>query len=162
MSPLSNRQKMIVARLARLAYGAWPGRAEFEQLNAELPASARFNAWRRVEQGKACGTQSLRECTQRDYGRLKAHFEALAGQDRRATGTLARDRDNDRRVALHKLREALAERDLPDAYAAAICRRQYRCALEEAGAKQLWRLLYTVRNRRPAVAAPAGRPGDPF
>ena len=47
------------------------------------------------------------------------------------------------------------EAGLPESYAAAICRRQYRCALSEASDKQVWCLVYTVRNRAAAAKQPA-------
>lgn len=161
MAPLSRDQKRIIAQLARQAYDRWEGREAFEAINSDRSRTACFEAWRHCEQGKAIGLQSLCECTQAHYARLKAHFEALVGLD--PTPTLVRDRDNPRRIALHKLTEALAAAGLATSYAAAICRRQYRCALDEASAKQLWNLFYTVRNRRKERAQPAQPPCDnPF
>lgn len=165
MSPLTNLQKREIAIAARAAYRAKPDREAFEAINADLSASACFAAWRHVEQGKACGVQSLRACTQAHYGRLLAHFQALAGHTEQADRIRARDGDNDRRIALYKLRENLRERGLAEAYAAAICRRQFRCALGEATAKQVWSLVFTVRNRRrpiPQAAATAATGNDPF
>ncbi len=153
MSPLTNEQKREISIAARAAYQAKPDREVFEAINPDLSASACFEAWRHVEQGKACGLQSLRACTQAHYGRLLAHFQALAGNVAGADRTRARDGDNDRRIALFKLRENLTARGLPESYAAAICRRQFRCALDEASAKQIWSLVYTVRNRRRPIAA---------
>jgi len=107
--------------------------------------------------------QSLCACTQAHYGRLVAHFQALGGNAAAATRTLVRDADNDRRIARYKLDEALRERGLREEYAAAICRRQYRCGLDGANARQLWSLLYTIRNRRkPASAPAAAADGNPF
>ncbi|MFA5265066.1 MAG: hypothetical protein WC378_14675 [Opitutaceae bacterium] len=163
MTPLSNEQKAKIGQAARQAYLAWSDRLPFELINAELSASACFASWRHVEQGKACGVQSLRACTQAHYGRLLAHFQAIAGNVAGADRTRARDGDNDRRIARYKLAEALRERDLGEAYAASICRRQYRCALDEASAKQVWHLVYTVRNRRKALATVLQtREPDPF
>ncbi len=161
MSPLSNDQKRLIAIAARKAYLAKPDRDLFEAINPDLSPTELFTAWRRVEQGKACGVQSLRACTQAHYGRLLAHFQALAGESGAAAQTLARDADNDRRVALYKLRQALRERGLQESYAAAICRQQYRCELTDASPKQLWRLVFTVRSRKkPQPKAPTG--GNPF
>jgi len=163
MTPLSILQKREIAQLARRAYEAWPERDAFELINAGQSKTACFEAWRHVEQGKACGVQSLCACTQADYGRLVAHFQALCGHAAAATRTLVRDADNDRRIARYKLDQALQERGLREEYAAAICRRQYRCGLDEATAKQLWRLVFTVRSRRKPAAAPAAViEKDPF
>lgn len=153
MTGLSHDQKRIIAQLARAAYDAWPEREAFEAINSELSRSACFNAWRHVEQGKACNIQSLCECTQAHYRVLKAHFEKLLGDDARAARTLAGEAGNDRRIAAHKLHAELAARDLPESYAAAICRNQFRCSLAEATTKHLWSLVFTIRNRRPAAAA---------
>lgn len=169
MTGLSNLQKRDIAIAARQAYDAWPEREAFEAINVELSRSECFNAWRHVEQGKAAGIQSLREMTQAHYGRVLAHFQRLAGHEAVAQRTLVRDQDNPRRIARWKLDQALRERGLDAGYAAAICRRQYRCGLDEASERQLWRLVYTVRNRRPATPAPAAATpgnaqddGDPF
>ena len=163
MAPLSIEQKRIVAQHARAAYERWPGRENFERANDGLSKTEIFNSWRHVEQGNAVGIQSLLECTQAHYGRLVAHFQAMLGNTAAATRTLARDADNDRRIARYKLDEALRERGLREEYAAAICRRQYRCELADANPQQVWRLVYTIRNRRKPIAAPAtsGEP-NPF
>jgi hypothetical protein len=58
-----------------------------------------------------------------------------------------------RRMAMHKLRRDCADRGLSLDYPAAICRRQYRCALEDASPTQLWQLVFTIRNRRPTRRA---------
>jgi len=154
MTPLSILQKREIAQLARRAYDAWSEREAFEAINAEQSKTACFEAFRHVEQGKACGVQSLRACTQAHYGRLVAHFQAMGGNAAAATRTLVRDADNDRRIARYKLDHALQERGLREEYAAAICRRQYHCGLDGANARQLWSLVFTVRNRRKPAAAP--------
>lgn len=161
MSPLSHPQKREIAIAAHKAWLACPEREALLALNSEMSATAVEAAWRHVEQGKAVGVQSLRACHQGHYGRLLAHFQAMAGETAAAAHTLARDADNDRRIALYKLREALRERGLQESYAAAICRNQYRCALNDASPKQLWRLVFTVRSRKKALPkAPIG--DNPF
>ena len=160
MSPLSNIQKKDIAIAARRAYDAWPEREAFEAINAELSRTACFEAWRHVEIRKVVRfTESLRECTQAHYGALLSHFQAMAGDDTAAQRTRARDADNPRRVARYKLEEALRERGLELGYAIAICRTQNRCELDQASAKQLWRLVFTVRNRK-RRAVPVG--DNPF
>jgi hypothetical protein len=163
MSPLSIEQKRIIAQHARRAYERWSGREDFERANDGLSKTEMCNAWRHVQQGEAVGIQSLCECTQAHYNRLVAHFMALAGAPDAAMRTRARDFDNDRRIARYKLDEALRERGLREEYAAAICRRQYRCGLADANSHQVWRLVFTIRNRRPAVTeATASNKQDPF
>jgi len=160
----SHDQKRIISQLARQAYTAWPEREAFEAINSEMSRSKCFESWRHVEQGKAVNIQSLCECTQAHYRPLKAHFEKLLGDEARASHTLAGDPGNERRIAAHKLKIELATRSLSEGYAAAICRRQYGCAIAEANTKQLWSLVFTIRNRRaksaPVYQAPDN--GDPF
>lgn len=153
-SPLSHTQKAEIGQLARQAWLVWEGREAFLEANGELSQSACFAAWRHWQQGLACGRQSLRECTGEEYQLLRAHFLKLAGLEASAQRAEERHVSNPRRIAAYKLRQALAAAGLPTEYAAAICRRQYRCALAEASERQLWCLVYTIRNRRPNL-----RPG---
>jgi hypothetical protein len=162
MSPLSNRQKAEIGIAAHRAWLACPERAALLACNGEMSATAVETAWRHVEQGRAVGIQSLRACTQEHYGRLLGHFRALAGDAAGAARTLARDADNDRRIARWKLDQALRERGLAASYAGAICRAQFKCALAEASEKQLWKLLYTVRSRRKPVKPAAQADNCPF
>ena len=163
---LSPIQKRDIAIAARRAYDRWPEREAFEAINADQSKTECFDAWRHVETRKAVGIESLCECTQAHYARALAHFQRLAGQESVAQHTEAKDQDNPRRIALWKLNDALRQRDLAREYAAKICRAQYRCGLDEASAGQLWRLIYTIRNRFKAlvpvakIAAPST--DDPF
>ncbi len=161
MRQLSKAQKAAIAMLARKAWALCPQRAALLEANRArgMSATAIFEAWRHVEQGKACGKQSLRQCTsEQDYLKLRAHFEALIGRYGRALRTLLRHAEEPRLVARHKLEEACRERGLSLAYPASICRRQYRCGLDDATEQQLWRLVFTVRNRRRKAAHPATEP----
>jgi hypothetical protein len=154
MNFLSNDQKATIARLARQAYDSWEGREGFEECNPGLSVSKCFEAWRRCEQGKAVGRQSLTQCTGDDFLPLVAHFQNFAGRGAAAVKTLLRHAEAARITPFFKLQKALAQRGLDEGYAAAICRRQFKCALGDASEKQLWSLFYTIRNRR-KVAAPA-------
>jgi hypothetical protein len=149
-SLLSNTQKAEIGQLAAQAWQVWEGREGFLEANGELSKSACFSAWRHWQQGLACGRQSLRECTGDDYQLLRAHFLKLAGLEASARRAEERHISNPQRIAAYKLRQALAAAGLPEAYAGAICRRQYRCALADASERQLWCLVFTVRNRRTA------------
>lgn len=160
-TPLSNTQKREIAIAARQAYDAWPEREAYEAINSELSRSACFEAWRHVENGHATGIQRSTQMTQDHYAPALAHFQNLGGDAARAARTRARAKDNDQRIALYKLREALRERGLEEGYAAKICWQQNGCALQGASAKQLWRLVFTVRSRKkPLPKVPAG--DDPF
>jgi len=134
-------------------------------INTDLTPSACFTAWRHVEQGKACGVQSLCACTQDHYGRLVAHFQALAGETVAAARTLVRDAGNGRRIARYKLGQELSKRGLQVGYAAAICRSKYKCDLADASEGQLWKLVFDIRNRRkPEVRSQMSEvnDGNPF
>jgi hypothetical protein len=149
MPLLSKLQKQQVAQLARQAWERWDGREAFIEANGALSLSACFSAWRHWQQGLACGQQSLRLATSEgDFERLRAHFLALSGFPVQAARALVRHATEPGRIALWTLRQALAERGLLESYAAAICRRQFRCELLEASDRQLWFLIFTVRNRR--------------
>ncbi|HLP01584.1 MAG TPA: hypothetical protein VK163_06135 [Opitutaceae bacterium] len=153
---LSHLQKRDIAVAARRAYDRWPEREAFEAINSDQSKTACFDAWRHVETGKAAGgTQSLCECTQAQYARVLAHFQRLAGQESVAQHTEAKDQDNPRRIALWHLDKALRERGLSLEYASKMSRGQYRCTIDEASAGQLWRLIYTIRNRHKATVRPA-------
>jgi len=121
-------------------------------------------AWRHEQQQERFGLASLTAATQEQYADLKGHFEALAGHVAEAYETVRRGLDNQRRVARWNLEKALKEAGLPIIYAITICKHQYRCGLEDASTKQLWQLVYTVRNRATAKrhkAEDAGH-GNPF
>jgi len=121
-------------------------------------------AWRKEQQRQHFGLESLTTATQAQYADIKSHFEALAGETGRAFNTALRGQDNDRRVARWKLNEALKAAQLSPAYAQAICKTQYHCTLDEADKDQLWRLVYTIKNRGNARkrSAAASTSGDPF
>jgi len=150
MQYLSKCQKATLCQLARRAWELWPEREAFLRANPEYSATAAFEAWRRVQQRQACGVESLRSCTsEHHYLLLRSHWNAAIGNHERAASDLLKHANEARLVVLHKLRESCLERGLDyPGYPGAICRRQYKCALEDAGEKQLWRLVYTVRNRR--------------
>lgn len=139
MAPLSKKQKAILCIKAREAW-------------ALLPAHARsvldFDEWRKLQQHQACGKDSLRWATQKDYSRLLAHWQQMLRQDGAAFDTLMRGESNGRRVALYKLRQACAKRGLMyPAYPQKICGVQYGTTISEASEQQLWQLIYTVNNR---------------
>lgn len=153
---LSNAQKAKLGILAREAWEAWEGRAEFLDANVELSASKCFEEWRRWEQHKKTGLYSLRDCGQEHYLTLKAHFQNLAGAGGAALKNQMRSAEEERIQAFWHLKKALAERDLAEAYAESICKTQYKIPLSEATEKQLWRLVYTIRSRRKATRKAAG------
>lgn len=175
--PLERNDK---ARICIRAREAW------DKINGTSgSASLRFEDWRRHEQFIAVtganplldrtSRISLRDCSQRDLLKLVAHFDDLAGEPGKAVDAHMRDEVKDSAIALRKLHAECAARGLDISYAAKICLKQYKCALEDASPNQLWRLVFTIRNRKKKVAKidhehehehehelAASRPGDPF
>ena len=150
MQYLSNKQKAILCQLARKAWDQWPEREAFLDVNPDFSKSAAFEAWRRNEQLEAAGVASLKSATSENhYLRIKAHWEDKLGHYERAAKDLLKHADEACLQVLYKIYESCAQRGLDyPGYPGAICRRQYKCALEEASEKQLWSLCYTIRNRR--------------
>ena len=131
--PLSNEQK---ARLCILSASA-------HDLDGPLDAEE----FRHEQVKLATGKPGLTACTQDDWNLLHAHFLALNGETGQAYQAAIRHGTEPARVAMHKLHEALRKAGLPMAYVAAICRRQFKCAPEDASPKQLWNLVFTINNR---------------
>lgn len=165
---LENQDK---ARLCILAREAWDVNDECRITNVD------FATWRKHQQFLAVtganplldrtSRLSLRDCTKRDLLKLVAHFENLAGETGRAVKTHMRAATQDTAVAMHNLTAACGERGLSLSYPAKICAKQNKCALEDASANQLWRLVFTVRNRRKKrdaspVLKTASPASDPF
>lgn len=126
------------AALSILARRAWEERGR--------PGES-ADAWRRDVALRAVGRR-ISQASQADYATLRAAYEDAARQYARAFRSLMRGENNPLRIARHKLEVTCRERGLPMAYPEAICQRQYRCGLAQANASQLWRLVFTVRNRR--------------
>lgn len=157
MRPLNQKEKGQICMLARRAWENW-ARDEWsdgvgEELNKGVRETVLFRAWRMKEQHFACGIQSLTLCTINHYPALMAHFSRLVGDDKQEQYWTARLVNDPRNVALHKLQENCRKFDLhyPD-YPGSICRRQFKCSLAGASVKQIWSLVYTVRNRGRAKA----------
>lgn len=151
---LTNLQKRDIAIAARQAYLAWDGREAFEAVNSEVSKSECFKVWKHQEQGKALAPgieqplgRSTCEMTQANFNTVLAHFRDLAGDTTGAQRLRGRDQDNGRRIAMHKIRRALDERELTLDWIATICRSKFKCTLDRASEKQLWSLFYDVRKR---------------
>lgn len=142
--PFSNEQKASICILARTAA---------DSMGLSFVSTAHFREWRQEQQFKAVGKQSLTECVQDDFLPVKAHFLNLAGKSVPAMNAHLEHQTEPERIAMHKLAEALAVIGKPMAYAAAICRNQNKCELSEANSKQIWRLVFTIKNRGPKKAS---------
>lgn len=151
-APLSNLQK---SRLAQLAARAFRRQCAIARGRGEEPDSSwrAHDVWRHQQVAAACGKMGLRCCGQDDFNLVEAHFLHLLGEDGRALQSLVAHQAQPRSTA-----EAVLWRELQKAgdvgitrdYLAAICKRQFGCSLLDASERQLWNLVYTVRNRASA------------
>ena len=143
-APLTNKQKMILAKLAADAFRLHP-------TNEDKPGET-LEDFRRRHVSLACGKDGLRCFSQDDYGHVKAHFQDMLGQSGKALKTLVHSAGNARRIVEWKILRALDEAGFQIGYAAKICRAQFRCDLDEATERQLWCLFFTITNRRKEYA----------
>jgi hypothetical protein len=139
---LDNGQKARIAILAKEAFDRQGCTGSIED-------------WRHEQQFLAVGKESLRDCVQDDYLKLKAHFEDLTGESGRAVKTHMADAVSDRELVMRKLEAECAARALDISYPATICAKQYKCDLDHASPNQLWQLVFTVRNRRKRIKTEA-------
>ncbi len=136
-APLTNPQKRHLSQLARRAWA---------QAGPELDGMTPED-FRRNEVATACGKHGLRCCNQDDYKIVEAHFLNLLGETGQAMNALVRAQSNPRRVAEYKLLEACEHSGVNLAYAAAICQRIFKCALDDADAQTIWKVCFTIKNR---------------
>lgn len=138
-APLSNKQKAYLAQLINQAYAKVVGHAG--------PGVASVEDWRHSQVAAACGKFGLKCCDQNDYKRVEAHFLELLGESSRAFRAHVAAETEPRRQAEAVLTRELERFGMRLAYAEAICRQQFKCGLFDASEGQLWKLVYTVRNR---------------
>lgn len=136
---LSNEEKRELSIAARTAWHLMRKRGAIEDTETEKEFRHRIAL-------QACGRR-VSEAIRADYGDLAAAFASMGGNVQRAMRIAERGATEGRRIALHKLQEALTSHGLHEGYAAAICQRQFRVPLAEAATNQLWSLVFTVRNR---------------
>ena len=136
--PLSNEQK---ARLALLAKQA----ARMQYLPESGPE---HDAWRQ-ERSLALAKVRISEARQRHWNDLHAVWQDMAGESGKAFAILMRADGNPRRVAMFKLTQELKARGLADKYAETICFSMFKVSLADASAKQLWKVLFTLRSHKP-------------
>ncbi len=145
-APLTHKQKRYLSQLARRCLNIVRALARGRGERFDV----REDDWRHQEVIAACGKHGLRCCTQADYNAVKAHFLDKLGSHGDAFNAQVRAATEERRVAEYKLAAECAAAGLHLNYANAICQRQYGCTLFDATAKQLWTLVYTIRNRAAA------------
>lgn len=145
-APLTNSQKRYLSQLARRALNQVRalarGRGETFEVDEET--------WRHEEVITACGKHGLRCCSQDDYKTVEAHFLDRLGAHGAAFNAQVQAATEKRRQAEAVLVREIEKAGLHLNYANAICQRQYRCTIFDATEKQLWTLVYTIRNRAAA------------
>lgn len=146
---LTAEQRQRLAIAARRAYDA--------QQAVGIADGETFDAWRHACVREATGRSGLTELRQRDYGPMMARLIELAGgsprrRDWHAAAKPARRDDADRaRRALKD--ECAAWADVfggaaqADAYATSLLAKIHKTDWMGATARQLWQVLFTVRNR---------------
>lgn len=142
-TPLSNKQKGIIAKLARKAYAV-----------VVCHGCVNFDEFRREEQLHAVGISSLCDCTQAHYVPLYNYFAALANQKGIPDNTWS---DVDK--AMKRLRDAMAKQEINETYLATVAGKKHACLkgyhagniLEairvKLGGMDIIKLSYTIINR---------------
>lgn len=172
-APLTAEQRRRLAIAARRAYET--------QAAVGIVEGETFDEWRHACVRDATGRAGLTALTQRDYGPMMARLIELAGGSPRrrdwiAAAKPARRDDADRaRRALKDECAAWAEvfggAAQADAYATALLAMIHKTDWAGATARQLWQVLFTIRNRarakdrlngpaRPLSASPRREPPE--
>lgn len=135
-NPLSNRQKGILAQLAKTA-----ARRQY------LPETGpEHDAWRQETSLRLAKTR-IRDARQKDWETLHAIWLDLAGDSGAAFTSLLRSADNKRRVAAYKLDQLLKALGLRRGYAETILRSKYKTTWAEAPAKSIWKVFFELKSR---------------
>lgn len=135
---LTTGQKTALVLLARRAW---------ERVRLVVEDIAGVDAWRQEQAVLACGSR-ISEARVKHFSMLKRHFADLAGKAGTAFTSAMREGTEAERIAMNTLERECASRGLRMDYPAAICRKQFKCSLQDCTAKQLWCLVFTVRKRR--------------
>jgi hypothetical protein len=145
-APLSNEQKRA---LAAAAGAAWELQVK---LGLWTVADGDRDAFRHAAAFDACGVASFRAMTQRHYLIVLGYYRELSGRDgRRLLDRAATDDTRRALAALHRecQVQASAFGGVPqaEAYAAALLRRIHCAEMHSANPRQIWQVLFTLRNR---------------
>lgn len=139
MKCLSNRQKAVLAQIARRAHA----RAGNGQPLAE---------WRREQVFAACGRYGLTAAEGRHYNDIAARFESLLGNDGRALVHLVNGSSERRRQQEFLLLRLLASAKLSQTYVEKISQARFKCAVTDTTDAQLHDLVITIKARVRAKA----------
>ena len=144
MSALSNKQKYILASLARRAFR----RSAAIARGLGQPLAEDENTWRHERVAEAVGKPGLRACGQEDFKTIEGHFLHLLGQDGQAVESHFQAATEPRRVAEFKVIQACEKWGFSLNYADAICRRQnHGTGMQDVDDKTLYHLMFTIINR---------------
>jgi len=146
----SNLSKTQKRDLSKLATRAWRLENAKARGRGEKPdtSTAAATAYRHEQVAKAVNKAGLTCCSQADFLPLIAHFEDILGNSGRALNAHMQSQTDSLRRVQWLLNSEIAKARLTTAYAAKICIDQNKCTLDNASEAQLWRLVYTIRNRR--------------
>lgn len=137
---LTSAQRQGLAQLARRAWAKARERGG---------AAEDFDTWRHDQVQQVTGQPGLRALTQQHFRRVRGHFLYLVGNDVAALRDIVASETEGSRQTLFILARECQNAGLPLAYPTAIARNKFHNSnLDELTEKQLWMLIYTVRNRR--------------
>lgn len=149
-APLSREQK------TRLILASQDAMRMQVKVGLWTEADGDFETFRHAAAFDACGVGSFRAMQQRHYMPALLHFRSLAGHN--VVQSQARLATDDSRRALGQLKmECQRAADCFGgwqgawAYASTLFRKIHRCEAATATAKQVWQVIFTLRNR--AIAA---------
>ncbi len=150
---LTNPQKAQLSIAAREAYDV--------QTNHGLTDGISYDQWRHGETKIACGKESFRDCTNKDFRSILARFYALAGREKDAAALwqkTGRVKGSDELNDTHENRElckalirdkiAASRGAINDAYVAAIVHNKHQGkTIHDLTASELQQLVFTITDR---------------
>jgi len=147
--PLTNEQKKRLVCAVRAAYDV---QRSFGW--ADEP----FDVWRRGALADATQETSIRALRQHKYNTALKYFLELAGREAAARRVRGEDEDKRRRAVwalmshIAGLSCAFGGIDCAERYADTLFKNIHRTTMERATAKQVWAVIFTMRNRAKSKA----------
>ena len=153
---LTKKQIIALATMARKAYAA-------QSSLGLADAFKDFDTWRKgvlyhlTERTTQKDLTSFKKITQREYSTVFKRFAELAMMSETAARCKSEEEDEAAR-ARHILYKTMEEEAVNFdggfngalRYASKVCADQYGCICDKATAKQIWRVIYTIKNRAKA------------
>jgi hypothetical protein len=150
---LTNPQKAQLSIAAREAFDV--------QSKHGLTGDQSYDAWRHAETKVACGKESFRDCTNKDFRSVLARFYALAGREKDAaalwqkTGRVKgsdelNDTHENRELCKALIRDKIAASNgaINESYVVAIVRNKHQGkTIHDLTASELQQLVYTITAR---------------